>query len=84
MAEYVQHQTNGLLFKHRDADSLALQMQRLVDAPELGQKLGQRGYLPSDTADVPAMEDHIRELMEHYSRAIQMTRASIAINHGET
>ena len=84
MAEYVQHQTNGLLFKHRDADALALQMQRLVDAPELGQKLGQRGYLHSDTGDVPAMDDHVRELLELYSRAIQMARAPIAIDHGET
>jgi len=35
MAELVQHEQNGLLFRMGDAADLALQMQKLVDHPEL-------------------------------------------------
>ena len=34
MAEYVQHEVNGLLFRHRSFESLAGQMQRFVDNPD--------------------------------------------------
>ena len=43
MAEYVQHERNGMLFAHRDPDSLAQQMQRLADDPRLAERLGQSG-----------------------------------------
>ena len=43
MAEYVHHERNGLLFAHRDPGSLAQQMQRLADDPQLARKLGRRG-----------------------------------------
>ncbi len=59
MAEYVRHEHNGLLFKHRDRRSLAEQMQRLVDDPALGARLGGRGYLYSDSGDVPSIQEHV-------------------------
>jgi MoaA/NifB/PqqE/SkfB family radical SAM enzyme len=72
MAEYVRHEHNGLLFKHRDRRSLAEQMQRLVDNPSLGARLGSRGYLYADSGDVPSVQEHVfavediyRELLRH-------------------
>ncbi len=58
MAEYIQHERNGLLFAHRNPESLASQMQRLADAPELARRLGRRGYLQSPDGRVPDMAEH--------------------------
>ncbi len=58
MAEYVHHGQNGLLFSHRDPGSLARQMQRLADDPELAERLGRRGYVQSDDGNVPDMVEH--------------------------
>ena len=58
MAEYVRHEENGLLFTHRDPESLARQMQRLADDPPLARKLGGRGYLQAADGDVPDMLQH--------------------------
>ena len=66
MGEYVHHEVNGLLFEHRSAASLAEQMQRFVDAPELAAELGSRGYLYSDTGDVPDIETHLRQIEALY------------------
>ena len=66
MAEYVRHEVNGLLFDHRSPDSLTRQMQRLVRDPDLARRLGERGYLFSDSGDVPAIEDHVRDIERLY------------------
>ena len=66
MAEHVRHGVNGLLFEHRSWQSLAGQMQEFVDDPVLARRLGQRGYLYSDTGDVPAIEDHVRAVERIY------------------
>ena len=58
MAEYVRHERNGLLFAHRDSQSLARQMQRFVDDPQLARRLGRRGYVQSDDGNVPDMTEH--------------------------
>jgi glycosyltransferase involved in cell wall biosynthesis/MoaA/NifB/PqqE/SkfB family radical SAM enzyme len=70
MAEYVGHEVNGLLFKHRDPIDLARQMQRFTDDPELAAHLGARGYLRSDGGDVPAIGDHVRALERLYADVI--------------
>ena len=44
MAEYVQHEQNGLLFAPRNPVALAEQMLRFVAQPKWAAKLGQRGY----------------------------------------
>lgn len=67
MAEYVKHETNGLLFKHRDAGSLARQMQRLADCPEWAGQLGRRGYLQSEQGSVPGMAEHAQAIAEIYA-----------------
>jgi glycosyltransferase involved in cell wall biosynthesis len=71
MAEYVHHEENGLLFTHRDPRSLARQMQRLADDPELAMWLGSRGYLQSADGDVPDMLDHALAVDEIYTKLLQ-------------
>ena len=70
MGEYVHHEVNGLLFAHRSSASLAEQMQRFVDAPGLAAKLGTRGYLYSETGDVPDIETHVRRIEVLYDKVL--------------
>lgn len=67
MAEYVEHEVNGLLFEHRSAVSLTAQMQRLVDDPALGRQLGARGYRFSESGDVPSIEEHVVAIEAMYA-----------------
>ena len=71
MAEYVHHERNGLLFTHRNSDSLAEQMQRLADNPALARRLGHRGYMQSKDGNVPDMHEHARAIEEIYKAAIR-------------
>jgi len=66
MAEYVRHGVNGRLFEHRTYPSLASQMQRFVNDPELTRRLGSHGYLFSESGDIPAIEDHVNEIERLY------------------
>ena len=71
MAEYVRHEVNGLLFEHRSYRSLAGQMQRFVDDPELARRLGQRGYAFRDDGDVAGISDHAREVERLYRLVLE-------------
>ena len=64
MAEYVKHEINGLLFKFRNVDSLAKQMQGILDNPLIATKLGQKGYLYTENGDVQSIEVHVERLIE--------------------
>lgn len=68
MAEYIQHESNGLLFAHRDPAALAEQMQRLVQDPACARRLGERGYLDAFDGNVPPMSAHIQELERLYEQ----------------
>lgn len=70
MAEYVHHEVNGLLFEHRAVESLAEQMQRLVDDPVLAERLGTKGYLYSPSGDIPEVGEHVRDVERLYAQAI--------------
>ena len=70
MAEYVGHEENGLLFTHRDPESLALQMQLMVDDPQLAPRLGATGYLQSTDGNVPDMKEHSLAIEEIYARLV--------------
>ncbi len=70
MGEYVHHEVNGLLFGHRGVESLAEQMQRLVEEPALADRLGARGYLYSENGDVPSVQAHVAAVEELYDRVI--------------
>ncbi|MCC6648435.1 MAG: glycosyltransferase, partial [Polyangiaceae bacterium] len=78
MAEYVRHEINGLLFEHRSVDALADQMQRFVDAPALAARLGARGYLFSESGDIPSVASHVREVERLYEQVLQR-RASARV-----
>jgi glycosyltransferase involved in cell wall biosynthesis/MoaA/NifB/PqqE/SkfB family radical SAM enzyme len=71
MAEYVQHEVNGLLFEHRSRASLAKEMQRLVDSPPLARALGERRYLLSETGDVPSVDEHLVAIEKLYASVLQ-------------
>ncbi|MET0403836.1 MAG: glycosyltransferase [Cystobacter sp.] len=76
MSEYVQDGVNGLLFAHRDPVALTQALQRLVDEPALATHLGARGYLSSESGDVPDMTDHVHDVEALYSRVIRDRRAT--------
>lgn len=82
MAEYVSHELNGLLFEHRSVASLAEQMQRFVDDPPLARRLGDRGYLFSETGDIPDIESHVVELVGLYEQCLER-RASARVSRRE-
>jgi glycosyltransferase involved in cell wall biosynthesis len=70
MAEYVQHEQNGLLFEHRNVKNLAAQMQRLIDHPELLTQLGTRGYLQSNNGEIPNIKSHVTEIENIYHQLL--------------
>jgi glycosyltransferase involved in cell wall biosynthesis len=70
MKEYVAHNVNGLLFKHRDAKSIAEQLQKALDNPNQIKRLGERGYLFSELGEVPSIERHCEILVEKYDYLI--------------
>ncbi len=71
MAEYVGHEQNGLLFHHRDRTSLAAQLQRLADDPGLARRLGARGYLQSDSGDIPDIGNHAADIERVYEQLLR-------------
>ncbi|QNA46477.1 glycosyltransferase [Lacibacter sediminis] len=68
MKEYVHHQVNGLLFEHRNTNSLAEQMKFAIENPHLLKEYGQKGYLFSDNGSVPDIINHCKELEKIYNR----------------
>lgn len=76
MAEYVHHEVNGLLFRHRDPDDLARQMQRLADDPALAQRLGARGYLYDDEGHIPDIMVHVRQIEAVYDDLLRRRRSA--------
>lgn len=70
MAEYVQHHVNGLLFEHRNADSLTAQLQFALENPSFMAQIGQRGYLYAPNGTVPGIEDHCLSLSKIYQQLI--------------
>ncbi len=70
MKEYVQHNVNGLLFEHRNANSLAEQMKFAVSNPDKMKVLGEKGYLYSADGNVPNIQDHCIELEKVYSKFV--------------
>lgn len=70
MAEYVHHEVNGLLFRHRDAESLASQMNRLAMEPNLAALLGTRRYVHDSSGDVPEAGDHAAAIEAIYREVV--------------
>lgn len=70
MREYVQHKVNGLLFEHRNINSLANQLRYAVSNPNKMKELGNRGYLYSSDGSVPNIQEHCKKLEEIYRKYI--------------
>ena len=66
MAEYVKDGVNGLLFKHRDVESLSEKMKGLLKNKNLYTKLTQSGYLYSNDGNVPSINKHTAQLEKIY------------------
>lgn len=67
MKEYVQHNINGLLFEHRNTKALAEQLKFAVLNPEKMKQLGEKGYLYSESGNVPNIQEHCIELEKIYT-----------------
>ncbi|SFD28404.1 glycosyltransferase [Algibacter pectinivorans] len=68
MKEYVKHQVNGLLFKHRDVDALAEQLNFAVSNPDKMRTYGSKGYLFSEDGGVPDIVAHCKQLVNIYKQ----------------
>lgn len=74
MREYVHHEINGLLFQHRNPESLAEQMKRLKNDPLLASKLAKKGYLQSTDHHIPDIQEHVEKIVELYQLATARRR----------
>lgn len=79
MAEYIKHQINGLLFKHRDVKSLASMMQMMLDNPSLAASLGAKGYLQAEDGNIPDMKTHIEQIETIYQQLLSKRQLAHAI-----
>lgn len=75
MAEYVEHKVNGLLFDHRNSNSLSVQMQWAIENRNAMVDFGKRGYLFSDDGSVPEIKEHCNELLNIYG-GLQKTKST--------
>lgn len=75
MGEFVRDGVNGLTFAHRDTTSLAEAMARAIDNPVRLAKLGERGYLFSESGDIPDIRSHTSEVLKVYEQAIRRRNA---------
>ena len=80
MAEYVHHEVNGLLFKHRSIEHLSSQMQRFLDEPGFATKLGDRGYLYSESGDIPDIQSHVQHIEKLYMQVLGDREKSLTSN----
>ena len=81
MAEYVQDGLNGLLFEHRNPQSLSQKMQFALENPELMRQLGQRGYLKDPQGRVPELKNHCQILLNLYTNLIQHDKQTPTLAH---
>jgi glycosyltransferase involved in cell wall biosynthesis len=70
MKEFVKDNVNGLLFKHRNAKSLREKMEFAINNPFTMKDLGKKGYLYSDTGDIPSIETHTEEILQIYNKVL--------------
>lgn len=70
MKEFVQHKVNGLLFEHRNTEALRVQLRFAIENPELLKQYGERGYLYSETGNVPNIQHHCTELEKIFQQVM--------------
>ena len=83
MKEYVQHNVNGLIFEHRNTNSLKEQLKFAISNPDLMKQYGLKGYLFSEDGSVPNIQDHCKKLetlYERYTTSKNLWRITIDTN----
>ena len=80
MKEYVNHEVNGLLFKHRDIIALKEQLDYAANNPETMKHLGRRAYLNNENGEVPNIGNHCLELEKIYKSLIPNSLWRITID----
>ncbi|MES2644742.1 MAG: glycosyltransferase [Myxococcota bacterium] len=80
MGEYVRHDENGLLYRHRDPTDLAAQMARLAADPVLAARLGARGYLLDPEGRIPPIDAHADAVEALYAEVLAK-RDSARVEH---
>lgn len=81
MREYVQDGVNGLLFEHRNAESLAQKLQEAHDNPQKMMKMGARAYLYHPEGNAPSISEHCESLISVYQKTIQKYAATRTMAH---
>lgn len=81
MSELVKHEINGLLFKHRDVEDLALKLQNAIDKSEDLVKMGNLGYINSQDGSVHSIEKHINVLNDLFEDLVK--KRSEVFFHGK-
>jgi len=79
MAEFVEHEVNGLLYQHRNSSALTAQMTRFVANPSWAAALGQRGYLHTADGNVISTEKHTAAIMNLYEKALYSRQVGKAV-----
>ena len=72
IAEFVQHEVNGLLFERGDVDDLARQMRRVITEPDMLERL--KAGIPR----VRRMEQEVEELMGIYQKLLSQRNSARA------
>jgi len=80
MKELVQNKVNGLLFEHRNPESIREQLEYAISNRQEMKLLGERGYLHSIDGEVPNIQDHCDELLSIYSSLIHQKLWRITID----
>lgn len=74
MAELVEHEKSGLLFRLNDADDLRRQIERLLDEPDL------LAWLRAGIPRVKTMDGEMQEIAALYEEVLQAHRGSSGVN----
>ncbi len=71
MKEYVSHKKNGLLFEHRNLNSIFEQMKFAINNPKKMKEFGKKGYLYSKNGEILDIKKHCSELLKNYKILIK-------------
>lgn len=79
MGELVKDEVNGYTFEYRSTTSLAAVMLKVIEKPQRLQELGKRGYLYSETGEVPCVKEHAQEMLQLYDRVLNPSVEAVLV-----
>ena len=65
------YKRQGLLFEHRNTNSLTEQLEFAINNPNEMKSLGDKGYLFSENGSVPTIQEHCNNLVSLYKSVIK-------------